>query len=203
MRRWTIHAFLFGVMGTLLFAAQAAPAQAKQPPSAGRLELAVTYTASRANFVPSKPFWMQGGGAEIVGHAGHGFSAVGSIIGMHSGPSPSGVPLSMMVETFGPRYTWNPSGQKSAHSVSVYGQALFGAAQGFSSTFPNVSGPASSANSLAFQAGGGVDIKLSRYMALRAGEVQWLRTGLPNSTTNVQNSLRIATGIVFKIPARK
>ena len=204
MRRWIVYVFLFGVIGTQLFAVRAAQAQvqAQQPSSAGRLELAFTYTASRANFVPGTAFWMQGGGAEVAVRAGHGFSAVGSIAGMHAGPATSGVPLSMMVESFGPRYTLSPSSQKGAHGVSVFGQGLIGAAQGFSSTFPGASGPTSNANSLAFQVGGGVDVKLSRYLALRAGELQWLRTELPNSTTNVQNSLLVAAGIVFKIPAR-
>ena len=103
MRRWIIYLFLLGVIGAPLFAGQAAQAQAQQHSSSARLELVLTYTASRANFVPGTSFWMQGGDAEVAGRIGHGFSAVGSFAGMHAGPGTSGIPLSMMVESFGPR----------------------------------------------------------------------------------------------------
>jgi hypothetical protein len=71
--------------------------------------------------------------------------------------------------------------------------------EGSDSTFPATGGgAAASASGLAIQAGGGVDIGLSPHWAVRAGEVQWLRTELPNATTNVQNVLKVGAGIVFR-----
>ena len=69
---------------------------------------------------------------------------------------------------------------------------------GFRSLFPSVSGAGSSASSLALQIGGGVDLKLSHYVAVRALEASWLRTQLPNSTNDRQNSLRLGAGLVVR-----
>jgi hypothetical protein len=36
-----------------------------------------------------------------------------------------------------------------------------------------------------------------RHLSVRLIEVNWLRTQLPNSTTNIQNDLELGAGIVF------
>ena len=38
---------------------------------------------------------------------------------------------------------------------------------------------------------------LSPHITLRAAQVGWLRTQLPNAGSNVQNDLRVGAGIVF------
>jgi hypothetical protein len=52
------------------------------------------------------------------------------------------------------------------------------------------------------QAGGGIDLGLSRHIALRLIEANWLRTQLPNGTTNGQNNLVLGTGVVMRFGAR-
>ncbi len=190
------HVFL---LITILFVAGAVEAQ-QQP--VGEIDLAVTYTANRANLTTNPSFWMQGGGAELAGQLWHGLAGVANITGLHTGGGTSGVPLSIVTDTFGPRYTWSiPT--KMRREVSVFGQGLIGEAHGFYSTFPGRPGASTNALSFALQLGGGVDIGLSHHFALRAVEGDWLRTQLPNSTTNVQNDFRIASGIVFHTTRHK
>jgi peptidoglycan-associated lipoprotein len=43
-----------------------------------------------------------------------------------------------------------------------------------------------------------MNLPLSRHIDLRAFEADWLRTELPNSTTNIQNNLRVGAGFVFR-----
>jgi hypothetical protein len=54
-----------------------------------------------------------------------------------------------------------------------------------------------SADSLALYAGGGVNLRLKNRFALRAIEANWLRTQMPNATTNVQNNLRLGAGLIY------
>jgi len=182
----------------VLAAPIAAQAQAatQTAPAAGHLDVAFTYDAARAAQVPGATFWMQGAGAEIEGRFYRGWGAVAEVAGTHAGNiNASGVGLDLVTAVFGPRYTWTAKSQKYA----VFGQALAGEAFGFNSVFPGVTGATVSSYNLAVEAGGGLNIALSPRIALRAIEADWLRTQLPNATTNVQNNLRLGAGVVFRI----
>jgi hypothetical protein len=39
---------------------------------------------------------------------------------------------------------------------------------------------------------------LTHRLSVRAFEANWLRTELPNATTNVQNNLRLGAGILYR-----
>lgn len=168
-------------------------------PDHHEVDLAVTYTEQYSNLVSTPTFWQPGGSAEISSQTIHGFGAAANITGTHTkSAADSGVGLDMLTATFGPRYTWyRPS--SNSHSLAAFGQFLLGESHGFNSYFPSTSGAQTSYNSFAFQIGGGVDIGLSRHLAVRAIQANWLRTQFPNSTTNVQNSLRLGAGVVFRI----
>jgi len=161
------------------------------------LDVAVTYNATRGGSTPNASFWMQGGSVELQGRFYHGLSVVADIAGAHAANiNSSGVGLDMVTATFGPRYNWAPPHRR----YEIFGQALAGDANGFHSVFPTSSGAIDSSNSLALKMGGGLSIALSRRMALRAFEVNWLRTQLPNATTNIQNNLIFGAGLVFRLP---
>lgn len=106
----------------------------------------------------------------------------------------SGVGLNMVTATFGPRYSY-----KLAHSrSSIFAQVLTGEATGFNSTFPAQTGARETAYGLAVQMGGGLNVELTPRIAVRAFEADWMRTQLPNATTNVQNNLRMGAGFVLR-----
>jgi len=171
-------------------AGHAAPAPANDP-----IDVAVTYGATRANTIESSNFWMQGGSVQLCGRFYRGLGVAAEVAGMHAGAIQSpGAGLDMVTATFGPRYTWSPARRR----YEIFAQALGGAANGFHGVFPAAAGASDSAFSLAFQTGGGMNLRLSPRAALRVFEADWLRTGLPNSTNNAQNNLRLGAGVVFR-----
>jgi hypothetical protein len=174
-------------------------------PSHQEVDLAVTYTAQHSNLVSNPTFWQQGGGTELSTQTYRGLGIAANITGTHVGSAAnSGVGLDMLTTTFGPRYTWyKPRGASLKRSLAIFGQGLIGEAHGWNSYFPSASGSQTDYNSFALQVGGGVDIGLSRHFAVRAIQADWLRTQFPNSTTNVQNSFRLAAGIVLRFPQHR
>lgn len=179
---------------SLLAGSVSLEAQTQQP---RRLDLAVTYLAERSlKANTSENFWMQGGSIQIGANVWRGWGIAADVTGIHAGSiGSSGVPISLVTTTFGPRYRWHAD-----RHLSLYGQGLIGEADGFHSVFPAQVGAQSSSNSLAIQTGGGIDYKLSDRVALRVLDAAWLRTQLPNSTDNVQNNLRLGAGIVVRFP---
>jgi hypothetical protein len=187
--RITLCMLLFSAAGTLH--AQAL-AQA-QPP---RLDVSVTYAAERSlKANTSQNFWMQGGSIELGANVWHGWGIAADITGAHaSSIGTSGVPLSLVTATFGPRYRWHAD-----RRLSLFGEGLIGEANGFRSIFPTPAGSQPEANGFAAQIGGGIDYKLSDRFAIRVLDAAWSRTQLPNSTDNVQNTLRLGAGFVLRV----
>jgi len=97
--------------------------------------------------------------------------------------------------------------------VTVFGHALFGEAYsslGAGVSLPIIGGLSqdlTGANAFAMAFGGGVDIPVSRHFAIRAAQLDLLRTqfssldafstGLSNSSSGAQNSFRYSAGVVF------
>lgn len=158
-------------------------------------EVAITYDTSRANVVAGNSFWMQGGSIQMHGQFWHGLGVVADVAGLHTASmNNSGVGLDMVTATFGPRYTWSPLHAR----YSLFGQALAGEANGMNSTFPGTPQAVTTASSVAVQLGGGMSVTLKRHIAIRAIEADWLRTQLPNTTTSVENNLRLGAGVVLR-----
>jgi hypothetical protein len=166
-----------------------------QAQQAHRLDLAITYVGEhslKAN--TSENFWMQGGSIELGANLWRGWGMAADLTGTHAGSiGSSGIPLSLVTTTFGPRYRWH-----SDRRLSLYGQGLIGEANGFHSLFPATASSQPDANSFAAQSGGGIDYKVSDRLALRVLDAAWVRTQLPNGSDNIQNSLRLGAGIVIR-----
>jgi hypothetical protein len=167
-------------------------AQDLQP---NRLDLSITYIGARSlKANATQTFWLQGGSVELGANVWRGWGIAADVSGTHAGSiGSSGLPLSLVVTTFGPRYRWHAD-----RRVSLYGQGLIGEANGLRSIFPTTTGSQAEANGFAAQVGGGIDYRLSGRFALRAIDAGWVRTQLPNSTDNVQNTLRLGAGIVLR-----
>jgi hypothetical protein len=163
--------------------------------SQNRLDLAATYSAGRSlKSNTSQNFWMQGGSVELGANVWHGFGIAADVTGTHAiSIGNSSVPLSLVTVAFGPRYRWHAD-----HRIAIYGEGLIGEANGFRSLFPAKTIQQPEANSFASQMGGGIDYGLSNRFAIRVLDAAWLRTQLPNSTDNVQNTLRLSAGIVLR-----
>ena len=173
-------------------AAQQVPA-GKAPTSS--LEVAVTWNGTLSNAITSSRFWMEGGSVDVHGQFYRGLGVVADIAGAHTANiNASSVGLDMVTATFGPRYTWSRAHQR----YQFFAQGLVGIANGFNSVFPSSNGANTVPSGLAVKAGGGVNVALTPHIALRAAEVNWLRTQFPNSTTNVQNNITFGAGVVVR-----
>jgi hypothetical protein len=160
-----------------------------------QLDLAVTYIADHSlKAATDQHFWMEGGSIQLGANAFRGWGIAADVTGTHSSSiGNSGIPVSLVTATFGPRYRWH-----AQKKLSIYGEVLAGEANGFKSLYPNQFGSQSSTNGLALQIGGGMDYKLKEHLAIRLLDAAWTRTQLSNATDNVQNLLRLGAGIVVR-----
>jgi hypothetical protein len=160
-----------------------------------KIDVAVTFIAedSLRSATPDN-FWMQGGSIELGTNTWRGLGIAANVSGTHTGAiGATTIPLSIVTATFGPRYRWHAD-----HRVSIYCEGLIGEANGFKSLFPTITGAQTSVNSLASQAGGGLDYRVSQHIAVRAVEAAWQHTQLPNGTNNIQNDLRLGAGLILR-----
>lgn len=127
------------------------------------------------------------GSNSFAGVADFGVEHTGSVNG-----APYGLTLTTL--SFGPRFA-----RTFRKSSSVFAQTLFGAAFGSNSQFPEHNALVSSANSFAFDLGGGIEHRLGNRLAWRLIQADYLRTSLPNNSSNWQNNLRIATGLTIHL----
>ncbi|MCL2659845.1 MAG: hypothetical protein FWD64_04920 [Acidobacteriaceae bacterium] len=179
----------------------AAKTPAQTPPAATdvagqwkEVNLAITYSAQHDNTLGGPTFWQHGGAIEFSSSLWHGLGAVGNVAGLRASDMGNGIPLTMITVTFGPRFTWVPTGR-----IVLFGQGLIGEAIGVNSLFPQHIGPSvTSFNTLATQTGGGMDWRWNHRLAVRVFQVEWLRTQFPNAKNDFQNNIRFSTGIVVR-----
>jgi hypothetical protein len=164
-------------------------------PATGHIDVAFVYNPLMANLVGGDGFWMQGGSVQVHGRFWHGLGVVADVAGLHRvSANSSSVGLDLITWTFGPRYSWAPA----RGSCTFFGQGLVGEVNGLNSVFPHASGATATASSLAVNVGGGINLSLNHRLSVRVLEADWLRTQLPNSTTNVQNNLRLGAGLIYR-----
>ena len=185
----------------MMLAAGAATAQAVAGGPSAPIDLAVTYDALHTNHITSQNFWMQGGAVELRARLYRGLGIAARVEGLHAGAgTTTAEPLSLVTTVFGPRYTF----ETRSHRYATFGEGLVGISNGFHSLFSEGTGPVgsvnagttSSSNALAVDVGGGVDVRLNHCFALRVIRASYVRTQFPNTTTNVQNSLRDRKSVV-------
>lgn len=111
-------------------------------------------------------------------------------------------------------FLFGPTATAYFGKSSVFGHALFGQEHATLSagvTIPIVGGisaPIDSASAFAMAFGGGVDIGLSKHFAIRAAQLDYIRTsfnstdalafGLSTDLNNHQNSFRYSGGIIWR-----
>jgi hypothetical protein len=160
------------------------------------LDLAVTYSAQHGGLAGGADFWRQGGAVELSAAEPHGFGLVMNIGGSHArNINGTGVDLTSVSTVFGPRYTRTSRSRK----LAIFGQGLIGVSHGIDGVFPSPQGAQSDFDAFAMQVGGGLDFRTTHHFAVRPIQVEWLRTQFPNGATNVQNELRLSSGIVFRL----
>jgi len=180
------------LLSLLLLSCRHACAQTMAAPAP--LEVTIAYSANRTTGLTGNSFWMAGGKAESNAAFTSKFSVVAEVAGEHAASiNPAHEGLSFVTYLIGPRYSL------AGHSrFTPFGQFLVGGVHGFDAFFPNASTSGSPPDALALAAGGGLNARLTQRLALRACQVEYLQTHLPNDSGDRQNGLRLSAGIVFR-----
>lgn len=105
----------------------------------------------------------------------------------------AGYGLTLSTFAAGPRLT------ASVRRLRPFAQVLVGIAHGTGSEFPQNGMLRLTANSFALDVGGGADVPLNKHLAVRVLQVDYLRTELPNNTSNWQNNLRVGAGLTLRL----
>jgi hypothetical protein len=137
-------------------------------------------------------FNLNGGSASVAYNATRWLSGVadfggytnGNILNSHT----SGT---LSTYLFGPRVNF-----RNSTRFTPFAQALFGVAHASAS----IAGTSSSDNAFASAFGGGLDVSVSRHLAVRPFQVDYLLTRFNEGTGNAQNqnNLRVSTGVVVR-----
>jgi hypothetical protein len=187
------HGFLFA-----LFVAIAGSALAQEQAVTPKVEVGLDYS-----FVHSTP---ASGGNQLTSNGGSGYFVynLSGVLGLvadfgayHNGTLRGSVDSdTTFTYLFGPRFSW-----RRWSRVTPYTQFLFGGARTSDGFIEGAAPLASHENNFALAAGGGIDVALSRHIAIKPVEIEYLMTQTPDVTgnsRNVQNGLRYSAGVVFR-----
>ena len=199
-----------GVLLASTYLIAAVTALGQQQPSKGAGEtppisadLSVTYSVERSQVAPGTCgcFWFQGAGADAAFTLWKGLGVGGAMTGEHANQAP-GMNIDKVAYVIGPRYTFAVRPHHSGvPPLQLFGEAFLGGVHGFNSIFPTPTGLNSSATAFALQTGGGINVFASKRFAVRAIEVEYLHTALPNNYSNAQNDLRLGFGVTYHVSA--
>lgn len=162
---------------------------------ASRVDVGVDYNYLRTNAPPGGCgcITLQGGDGWLSFNFTHHVAVVGQVSGQHaSNIAGSGADLTFTSFLAGPRVSFDVS-----RRLVPFAQVLFGGAHASGSLAPGNSFVDGSSNAFAMTAGGGIDIGLSRRLAIRAAELDYFMTRFKNGVNDRQNNLRVSAGIVF------
>jgi peptidoglycan-associated lipoprotein len=166
--------------------------------SASRVEVALGYAFTHSNAPPGGCgcFHFNGGSGSVIWKLNPAWGFVAEFGGAHAGAIPkSALDPTMVTYLFGPRYSFTNISDR----FTPFGNVLVGASHVAGGYFPSSTTSSGSANAFAMAAGGGVDFTLSKHIALRLAEADYLLTLFPNAANDRQNNFRFTSGVVFKL----
>jgi hypothetical protein len=186
------------------------PCVKKKPPLGERLHdtlkavpprldfaLAYDYEWTKASSTTNQNLNLQGGSADVaynLGAKASHFAIVARATGETANLGQTGFSLSEIRALAGPRFTFGlPPARRIVPHLDVYALALFGWVHGFDGTFPQTSPSGtvavSSANSFAWQFGGGVHLPLRGGFGIRLVEADYIH----------QDDVQISAGITYHL----
>jgi hypothetical protein len=187
---------------TLTAAAQQQPASRKPRISEANVAVLLNFEHAQVAQTGSPSFWLKGGSADASATLWKGLGLAVNFTGEHVSGIANNVSLGKIAFMAGPRYTYDASKYTERmtrkHRTELFGEWLFGGAHAFDSTFPGTNAIQSSAGAFSMQLGGGADIAMKKGFGIRALELDFIHTNLPNNAGNSQNDFRIAFGISYR-----
>jgi hypothetical protein len=168
-------------------------------------DFSMMFVNDAARFVGDQPntfFYLRGASVEMAYAPWKGIGFVAGGTGTAGTNLRGAVDIHTVTFFVGPRYTYNlghisPTAWNRKGSVFVQGKV--GYAFATSGQYPVKGVLTSNASSLDLEGGGGVNFHIYHRFDLRLIEFDVIHTSFPNGAENVQNSLRVATGINFHL----
>jgi hypothetical protein len=192
-------------------------AQSQSSPSGttSKVDLFLGYTrfgtASTQATTGNRMVGLNGGSASIAFNFNSHLGLVADVGGYDTNQlllTGTGANLPRTADASGTTYTYLAGPRLSfrkANRVSPFLQALFGGVHAGQVTLSGCTGSLCTAlpsqNSFAMTAGGGLDIRWTRHIAIRAVQAEYMMTRFANPTSAAsasQNDLRLSTGLVFR-----
>jgi peptidoglycan-associated lipoprotein len=181
----------------LCIATMMLPPRAEAQASASRLELGGDYNYVRTNAPPGGCgcINMNGGDGWLSFNVTPSWAVVGQIGAQHASNigGTGGADLTFTSYLFGPRFS-----RKVGDRLVPFAQVLLGGAHASGSLAPENSGLGGSANAFALTAGGGLDIGVTRHIAIRAAELDYFLTRFDNGVNERQNNFKFSAGLIFR-----
>lgn len=183
------------LMMTLAAAGQQQPTSGKSYNSS--FDLGVTFNLEHAQVAEAgRPdFWLKGGSVDAAATVWRGIGMAVNASGEHASNIQNGISLSKLSLMAGPRYTHD---LPILHRTQLFTEGLFGAVNAFDSVFLRSTGTTSTADAFSMQLGGGVNVLVAKNFSIRALELDYVHTDLPNNAADSQNDLRIAFGAAWR-----
>jgi opacity protein-like surface antigen len=194
---------IVAALGFLL--AMSFPAYAQK--TAPKFELAGTYAYMRSNIKGpggySEGLQVNGGTGSMTFNVTNSLGIVAELGGYNSSTvsSAGGKDISFASYLFGPRYSF-----RKWDTITPYVQTLFGGVKGNNALTVGASGQSgqfqANQNAFAWTVGGGMDAKVTNYLAVRVFQAEYFMTKWPDGAQNRQTNFRIETGLVFRFGKR-
>jgi hypothetical protein len=163
------------------------------------LELALNYSHVAVSPTSSLlgSFSLNGASGQIAYNVNKWISAVGDVGYYTMQPTPSTGTIGLTIHgteisyLLGPRVTYRHLGR-----FTPFGQVLVGMVHDTPSTFSATK----SELKLGYSAGGGIDVRIKSYLAIRPVAIDVMRTQFAEegSTRQVQDNFRVSAGVVFR-----
>lgn len=204
MQKKTIRkgVLLAGALAATLHLAAQQPAKTKFHVPSSDIAVLFSFEHAQVAQTGTPGFWLKGGSVDGSATFYKGLGIAANITGEHASNIQSNVSLGKVAYMFGPRYTFNTSRYTEKltgkHSTQVFGEWLLGGVHAFDSTFPGTLSLKTSANALSMQLGGGIDVTVKNGFGIRALEIDYVHTALPNNASNSQNDFRVGFGISYR-----
>ena len=142
-------------------------------------------------------FGVNGGNGSVAFNFGRWFGVAGEVAGYTAGNvRGSGQSLRLTTYAVGPRLTLRTSSR-----FTPFAEGLVGGGHASGSLYTSSGGLGSNSAFVAI-VGGGIDVRVTRRVAIRAFQAEYLFSKFLNGINNRQNNLRLGAGIVFRFGGR-
>ena len=163
----------------------------------------MAYTQERSKFVGASSsdfFYLRGATVDYTYDLWHGLGVSGTGTGLAATNLRGSIDIQHIQFLVGPRYTLNFGHITDTtwnRHFGVFVEGKVGYTLAPSGLYPSNGVEQTHASCLTYSGGAGININIYHRFDLRLIEGDMVRTTLPNNGTNVQNTIRVASGINF------